>query len=199
MTRNPSTHPVRVATLHDLEWMSHTTAHTYLTDPILTWVYGEDDQFVQRVSRAAAAWRRPMVERGDVWCTEDRTALAAWFWPDELTDRYSHDVESREELTSLATDGGVRFHEFFNCLDGHGPSEPHCILDLICVAETYRGAGRGTSLMQHGMDEVRAYGTPCSVIARDDRNIEFFERFGFAVTREVVPPGGGPKFWMMVC
>ncbi len=188
---------VRPATLDDLGWMAGTIARAYLDDPMVRWVYGDGDDFVDRLTRAARAWRPPMIERGNVWCTDDCTAMAAFILPDDLPELYWHDIETRATLLDLTNDGGTRYDEFFNFVDGHGPSEPHCVLDMICVAEAHRRTGRGAALMAHGLEIARAHGVRSSLIARTPEQITYFTRFGFRAEYQLEPPGGGPRVSVM--
>jgi GNAT superfamily N-acetyltransferase len=178
--------------------MSADVALAYHSDPVMTWAYGGvDDHFVERLTRAATAWRRPMIERGNVWCTDDRTGMITFVLPDDLPELYWHDIETRATLLDQTTDGGARYDLFFNFIDGHGPSEPHCMLDAICVAEGHRRQGRGTALMNHVLELARAQDVRSSLMARTPGQIAFFSRFGFVTEYELEPPGGGPKVSMM--
>jgi ribosomal protein S18 acetylase RimI-like enzyme len=63
----------------------------------------------------------------------------------------------------------------------HDPQEPHVHIELVAVAPGHQGKGIGTRLMHHTL-EVTAMHHTAYLETTIDRDVHFYERFGFSVT-----------------
>ena len=60
-----------------------------------------------------------------------------------------------------------------------------------------QGSGIGTELMRSRLARCDAAGMPAYLESSKERNVPFYERHGFTVTRELKIPDGGPLLWLM--
>ncbi|MFZ2528197.1 MAG: GNAT family N-acetyltransferase [Rhodococcus sp. (in: high G+C Gram-positive bacteria)] len=79
---------------------------------------------------------------------------------------------------------------------GH-PAEPHWYLSAIGTSTAARGGGYGSALLRSRLDHCDEARVPAYLESSKESNIGYYERFGFAVTGEIVIPDGGPTLWAM--
>ena len=82
-------------------------------------------------------------------------------------------------------------------MDAVHPKAPHWYLSTIGTGSAARGGGYGTALLKSRLDRCDASGTPAYLESSKESNVPYYERFGFAVTREIVVPDGGPTLYAM--
>jgi ribosomal protein S18 acetylase RimI-like enzyme len=82
-----------------------------------------------------------------------------------------------------------------SALDALHPAEPHWFLSLLGTEPALQGRGLGGALLEHGL--ARAGGVPVHLDTDSERNVAWYERFGFEVTAEVRVMEGAPPSWGM--
>ncbi|MFD0534677.1 GNAT family N-acetyltransferase [Actinomadura luteofluorescens] len=61
-----------------------------------------------------------------------------------------------------------------------------------------QGNGLGAALLRSRLDRCDTEGLPAYLESSKERNVPYYERFGFRVTRELPLPGKGcPPVWLM--
>ena len=83
-----------------------------------------------------------------------------------------------------------RFHE-------EHASEPHWYLFAIGVSPEMQGRGLGTALITEGLQRANQDGCPCYLETSSERNVPYYERFGFRVVGEAPLGKDGPPGWAM--
>ncbi|MEV0894747.1 GNAT family N-acetyltransferase [Promicromonospora sp. NPDC050262] len=76
------------------------------------------------------------------------------------------------------------------------PNDPGWFLGTLVVRPDRRGTGVGSALLRDGLARADAAGQPVSLQTSSTRNVEFYRRHGFEVTRtfaELYP--GSPPLW----
>jgi GNAT superfamily N-acetyltransferase len=78
------------------------------------------------------------------------------------------------------------------------PTYPHWNLETLGVRREAQGRGIGTRLMPRGLARADQAGLPCYLTTAKRENVDFYERFGFAVASDALPLApGGPTHWGM--
>lgn len=77
------------------------------------------------------------------------------------------------------------------------PIEPHWYLSIIGTEPAAQGRGVGSALMRSRLSRCDDLRFPAYLESSKERNIPYYERFGFKVTGEVRLPGDGPRVWPM--
>ncbi|MEU6175408.1 GNAT family N-acetyltransferase [Streptantibioticus parmotrematis] len=77
------------------------------------------------------------------------------------------------------------------------PEEPHWYLAVLGTEPAAQGRGVGAALLRSRLDVCDREGTPAYLESSKDRNVPYYERFGFRVTGEITIPHGGPTTWAM--
>ena len=81
-------------------------------------------------------------------------------------------------------------------IDGAHPSEPHYYLAVLGTEPELQGGGIGSALMRPVLDMCDRDEVPAYLESSKERNIAFYARHGFRVTREMKLPKG-PPVWLM--
>jgi ribosomal protein S18 acetylase RimI-like enzyme len=75
--------------------------------------------------------------------------------------------------------------------------EPHWYLMIVGVDPALQGRGVGSALVKEGLARADQEDVPCFLETSNERNLAFYERFGFAVVETTTLGRGGPKAWGM--
>jgi ribosomal protein S18 acetylase RimI-like enzyme len=81
-------------------------------------------------------------------------------------------------------------------VDAIHPQRPHWYLATIGTDPAAQGQGLGAALLRSGLRRSDEQRLPTYLEASTERNVAYYERFGFDVTKEVRLPDG-PTLWAM--
>ena len=79
----------------------------------------------------------------------------------------------------------------------HMPAGDFWYLHIAGCDPAAQGRGLGAAVVRAGLRRV-AGRLPVYLETATERNLEFYQALGFAVTREWTVAGGGPRFWSML-
>ncbi len=91
---------------------------------------------------------------------------------------------------------GVAGNAYAKLIDAH-PHQPHWYLSGIGTDPPVQGTGVGSDLMRSRLARCDAAGLPAYLESSKESNVPFYRSHGFAVTRELRIPQGGPTLWLM--
>jgi GNAT superfamily N-acetyltransferase len=99
-------------------------------------------------------------------------------------------------LDKTALEDLIAFDEA--CIE-HFPHEPVWYLKMLGVGTEGRGKGIGTRLMTESLQELEVDGVPFYLETGTERNVRFYERFGFTIHKAGIQlaPGSTPHWTMM--
>lgn len=187
--------PLR-ATASDIAQFAETFGTAMYDDPMIRWPL-PCDVSVESVIAMIKPVVSMYVEVGSAWMLDDGLAVASWIAPDTTARFAELEQPTRTAIAPHTNDGGVRYGHFWDWLAGHLPNEPCWFLDLVAVHFSARGRGLGGQLVEHGLTLARADGLPAFLETGQQRNVAYYERFGFRVVGEEQAPDGGPTIWFM--
>jgi len=78
----------------------------------------------------------------------------------------------------------------------HPPGE-HYYLAVLGTDKRFQGQGVGSACLEPVLSRCDEQGIGAYLESSKERNIPFYNRHGFEVTRELPLPGGGPSIWLM--
>lgn len=79
----------------------------------------------------------------------------------------------------------------------HMGDSPHYYLADIGVDPDFQGKGYGKWSMSYGLQRADELGVACYLESSNQRNVPFYESFGFVVLEEFIPQEGCPPIWLM--
>ncbi|WP_232665947.1 GNAT family N-acetyltransferase [Pseudonocardia sp. TRM90224] len=100
-------------------------------------------------------------------------------------------------LSSTGRDGFRRVRTILSRFGAVHPHRPHWYLGYLGTDPDQQGTGVGSALMRPTLAYCDATGLPAYLESSDEKNVGFYERFGFVVTGEVRLPDGPrvPLMW----
>jgi GNAT superfamily N-acetyltransferase len=160
------------------------------------WSFGTDGDIEARLVQAFACLMEQVVGLGFVWETVPAGGAAVWVPPDGFGDVAVHPW-SHPHIIALTVDRGRRYGAFWDWVESHTPAEPVWVLDSIAVEPTAQGRGLGAALIASGIELARADGVGAFLSTATQRNVQIYERCGFAVSEVADSPDGGPTIYFM--
>ncbi len=195
---------VRLAGPDDVPALARMLARSFADDPVAMWSCPPGALRPVMLERFHGARLRQLIGHGAVWTTPDLRSVAIWAPPKRWRTTPRDDLQLARSLVraqALAHPRAlVRIPLVATGLLGverrHPPSPPHWYLAVLGTDPDAQGRGLGSAVLAPILhdcdaDEVGAY-----LESSKERNIDFYARHGFRVTRELRLPRG-PKVWAM--
>jgi GNAT superfamily N-acetyltransferase len=168
----------------------------FADDPIVAWPFGTEND-IGRTTRLFEILDDEFGGAGFLWEVPRARGVAMWVPPDEHQRFLEAELATREPVTSLTPDGGIRYQAFWDWIESNLPNEPQWFLDHIAVAKTERGTGVGSALIRFGLERAARDGVPTTLETSKPHNLPIYEHLGFRTYLEADAPGGGPHLWFM--
>jgi len=188
---------VRPAARHELKVLRDVLARSFWDDPIMAFLLPNERDRYTRLWSFYAMELLTYQRLGKVLTTDDLGAAALWAPPGRWKP-------TNLEVARVAHHGlrafgprivdGLKILEVF---DRVHPKEPHWYLGIVGADPGRQGTGAGGAVIDSVLETCDAEGVPAFLESSKERNISYYERFGFAVTGEERLPKGGPPFWTM--
>lgn len=185
--------PDRLAALDSL------LARAFIDEPMVRWPLGDSgEDYLGRLIRQFDAFNEPALALGALYEAGDGLGAAVWLSP-EQGEVYGEAMTAagRTRIPELTDDGGRRWTTFWNWVYTKVPDEPLWFLDQVGVDPTHQGRGIGAALIDFGLEQARATRTAAFLETGTQRNVPYYERFGFRVVIDEDAPEGGPHIWFM--
>ena len=191
---------VRPIVSTDLQSAVGAMARAFHDDPVMTWIFPDEAMRRRRLPPFFASAIRGNMRQGntEVIVTGGQVlGCAIWLAPGtwrpplrrQLMATPSVILRLRSRLAVASTTYGA-------LLAVH-PQKPHWYLSGIGTDPPVQGTGVGGALMRSRLARCDATREAAYLESSKESNVPFYERHGFRVTRELVIPGGGPRFWLM--
>lgn len=192
---------VRSAHTSDLTALGATLGRAFYDDPVSVWMLPDEATRTAALSKFFAASTRHHHLAGggvEIACDGSTIGAAALWDPPGRWKQSSWTSLLSLPTIALALGRHLRVGaEVGNTLDAAHPTEPHWYLATIGTSSAGRGDGHGTALLHSRLNRCDAAGLPAYLESSKEANIPYYERFGFAVSGEIVLPNGGPTLWQM--
>jgi GNAT superfamily N-acetyltransferase len=177
-------------------------ARAFADDPVMSWIFPDEQMRRRRLPPFFAGSLRDVSMRHDG--TEVLTAAdggllgcAIWMPPGTWRPPLGRQLMALPGLLiRLGSRFGVASTTYGAMVRVH-PERPHWYLSGIGTDPPVQGTGVGGELMRSRLARCDATGLPAYLESSKQRNVPFYERHGFHVTRELRLPGGGPTIWLM--
>ncbi|MFF5211249.1 GNAT family N-acetyltransferase [Streptosporangium sp. NPDC000396] len=184
---------MRVASTHDGRAVGEVLALAFAHDPVIRWMLPEG-RGAAKMFATLARHIHPVSEAA----VDDTGVIGAAVW-----DPPGHTPTPWQQLRSLPSlifamgqrvSYGQALDEAFKKAR---PSRPHWYLAHIGTDPAVRGRGAGGALLKSRLAHCDEHGLPAYLESSNETNVPFYEKFGFAVTQEIVLPYQGPTCWAM--
>jgi GNAT superfamily N-acetyltransferase len=192
---------VRRASGSDVGDLSRALGHAFFEDPVMNWIMPNSAARARGLAPMFATMARHhfLAGGGVEVAFGDGPIVAASLW--DPPGRWKQ--IRREELRMLpGLLWALRWRvpvaeQVLEVMKQNHPEEPHWYLAVIGSDPIARGRGFGHALLRSRLDRCDAEHAPAYLESSNPVNVPYYERFGFAVTREIKIPDGGPCVWAM--
>ncbi len=165
-------------------------------DPIVRWPLPDSPDLPERIRAVFASIYLGIADRGVIWEAGEADGFAVWIPAGAAEDMFESDAAVRDELAPLTVAGGARSERLWNWIEERVPADVW-YLDAIGVDPAKQGTGIGTALIRHGLAAADADGADAFLETGRERNVAYYERFGFRVVDQGAPGPDGPQIWFM--
>lgn len=196
-----ATRTVRAFTRADLKPTVSTLARAFDDDPLMAWIFPDEEMRRRQLPRFFAATMRETSLRHEgteiVLAGAGVLGAAIWIPPGAWMPSgwqqlrgfaaFAWALRSRLAAASVTYTEILRMH----------PSRPHWYLSGIGTDPPVQGSGVGSELMRSRLDKCDVNGWPAYLESSKERNVPFYEHHGFKVTSELTISNSGPRLWLM--
>jgi GNAT superfamily N-acetyltransferase len=178
--------------------MAEALALAFHDDPVMAWLFGDDQARTARsLHRWFAAEGKRHLRHATVFTTVDHAGASYWDPPGHWKTR-AFDLVRQAPL--MATVIGRRIPRALKGLSRieavHGRFPTHYYLAVLGTRPDKQGGGVGGALVQPVLDRCDAEGLGAYLESSKEANIPFYRRHGFEVVEELSLPSG-PSLWPM--
>lgn len=193
--------PIQELNPNDLDRAGVTLGQAFETDPMVQWMSSDAATRARFCGQFTRVPLRYGLRYGRVTESSDAQAVSIWIPPERplsmmglircgmLAMPFHIGLGPYSRFLS-ANKAMARFH-------GEYASEPHWYLFAIGVAPELQGRGLGTALIREGLQRADEVGCPSYLETSSERNVPYYERFGFRVVGEAPLGKNGPPGWAM--
>ena len=189
----------RAATSTDVEPVADALVRAFDDDPLMMYLFRSEEGRRKKSRLFFVSDARRAIEKGKgrVVTNDDGGAKggAIWFAPDQWR---TGGMELLGQIPMLFRMGleTPRALTVLNLVEKVHPKEPHWYLAVLGTDPEYQGKGIGSALMAPVLSKCDEDGIPAYLESSKERNLPFYERHGFKVTRELQIKNG-PSLWPM--
>jgi GNAT superfamily N-acetyltransferase len=192
---------LRSFTRADLQATVATMARAFADDPVMTWVFPDEQMRLRQLPRFFTVTMRETCLRHEgteiLVAGDEVLGGAIWVPPGAWRPSPWQQIRTFPSLAwALRSRLGTASVTYGSILRRH-PQRPHWYLSGIGTDPPVQGTGVGSALMRSRLTRCDAAGLPAYLESSKDSNVPFYQRHGFRVTSEVSIPDGGPTLWLM--
>lgn len=185
---------LKVERATDADKASATLVASFVSDPVMRWIFDKPQAYLTGFPRFAAALHGPAYDHDMTFQVDDHAGVAIWLPPgvegdsDGVLAAVQEKVapEKLPEMFEIATQVG----------EAH-PDYPHWYLAWLAVDPARQNEGLGARLMKHALKIVDESGLPAWLESPNPRNIPFYERHGFEIVGRTETATAPPVHWML--
>ena len=189
---------VRRASNADIPALASMLARAFVDDPVSIWACREDHLRPAMLEQFNRERLRQLVGEEDVWTAPGSASAALWAPPGRWRTTAREDLALLRPLLHprLISRMPLVVRGLLGVERAHPLQPPHWYLAVLGTEPAAQGQGLGSAVLapvleQCDRDDVAAY-----LESSKERNIAFYARHGFRVTRELHLPRG-PTMWAM--
>ena len=189
---------VRRAEEAERETLAAALTRAFLDDPVMSWTIKPEGMRPRVLDRIFRVRLRQLMRHSETWTTDDLAGAAVWAPPGHWKTTTREDLElARCTLhPRLLWRAPVVSRGLLGVENAHPPSPPHWYLAILGTEPASQGQGMGSAMLQPILHECDSDGVAAYLESSKERNLAFYGRHGFKVTRELHLPRG-PTIWQM--
>lgn len=177
--------------------LARALARAFDADPMYRWLL-PGSRYEEKAEEVFATLVGRAREVGVVRATPELDAGAVWLMPGaDLVDGLRGIAFSLRMLKLIGSNAVTRGRDLDSALAEAHPIEPHAYLMIVGVDPAAQGRGKGGELVRAYLKAAEDAGLPAYLETSVERNVAYYERFGFA-RRAVLDISGSLRIWTML-
>lgn len=192
----PIRHSVRPATRSDHPTLASVLARSFFDDPVVMWLMPNERTRTAQLVQFYRAELTALQRRGAVVTTEEYAGAALWAPPGEWRTPTADVVRQLPRMLLAFRSRVRRALELLEAIEAVHPRQDHWFLALLGTDPDRQGQGVGGALIEEYTRRCDVEGIGAYLESSKERNVAYYERFGFRVTGEV-STGDSPVLWSM--
>jgi ribosomal protein S18 acetylase RimI-like enzyme len=186
---------IRTAVPGDDEELASVLVRAFEDDPIIRWVFPGDDEARRLYFRTNLELGHP---HGKIFTADSRLGCAIWAPPGEWrVSLWTQLLLVPRIIRMLGVRRFQRGMMVFDRLQKEHQEGPHYYLGVLGVDPSSQGQGLGSTLVRAGLELADRAGVGAYLETSNPKNLPFYRRHGFEVTRSFEFAEGGPSCWLM--
>jgi GNAT superfamily N-acetyltransferase len=185
--------PVQVGLASDEAKIMDVIGMSFVTDPLLRWMYPDLKTFVDYAPLLAKAYGGRAIDHRSAYYVEGYSGASLWLPPDVRSDDETFVTLLDRSVGDQKNDVIATFQQM---AEFH-PDGPHWFLAVMGVDPIHQGKGIGSALIERGLARCDGDHLPAYLEASCPRNVPFYKRHGFELLGTVQMPGCPSVFPML--
>lgn len=181
----------------DIGPLAEALARAFHDDPAMIWMFGERSRpRRRRLRRYFRHEARRHRHHGRVLTGEGHAGAAFWDPPEGWRSSWTSLLRSLPVMVPALGPRLPRAARGLELMERAHPREPHWYLAVVGTDPAHQGKGVGRALIEPVLAGCDAEGLGAYLESSKERNVPYYERFGFTVTGQIDLPEG-PPLWLM--
>lgn len=184
---------VQAAWVEQADQVLSTTLLAFCADPFVRWAVRDSHQYLTRYSELFKVSIKTAISHNSAYVATGLSGIAVWFPPGIY-------AEDKDIVTAIQDLGPCPLkdlmEESFEKFLKYHPQEPHWYMSFMGVDPSFQGQGIGSAILKHSLQECDRTQHLAYLEASSERNVSFYQRFGFEVIGEF-QVGNSPKLFPM--
>lgn len=194
---------VNQLTLNDSHWAGELLGQAFLEDPMMKFVIGPKEKKKDLTKWLVSCGFRYGVLFGQCFSTKEKDGVLLLIPPNEVdvTARKIYKTGIFYAPFKLGFKSFMNFMEMSNFTENEhkkSVSENHYYLYCMGVAPERQGLGIGKKLVKRALELVDQQKMPCYLETQNEKNVAFYQNFGFEVVTSKPLPSGKISNWGML-
>lgn len=168
-------------------------------DPVAQFMFPDETRRPRALRRFfSIQMERDYLRTGEIWTTNDRSGAAIWGPPAKPRPGVRDLLRVLPLVPELFPPRHLRtaLRALF-AVESERPTVPHWYLGTLGTDPAVQGRGIGSALLSHVLERVDERGEPSYLECSKERNVPFYARFGYKVTKQMQAVPGAPTIWLM--
>jgi len=144
------------------------------------------------------------VKYGEVYATSaDLEGVAVWIPYEYYKDKFWRNLKAafKGRMWKMGLDASRNIkpiREYSTAAHRKYAPTNHWYLQSLGVEPIHQGKGYGSLLLEHFIEKIATDSLPIFLETSTQRNVNFYERFGFQVMEEEIVPGTNVRQWYLL-
>ena len=203
---------IRKAVKNDIPLLAQVLARAFNKEPFSNWIVKQDERRTDRLQYLFNTALRANLQSGSVYTSDNCAAAAVWQMPKKKQSKKPSIFQTWDRIvkagptiwqalnvliksSGIGRIGGIT--KGLLLLDSKQPKKPYYYLFILGVDPSMQNKGVGSKLLQPVLQTCDETGIPAYLETTSEKNVQFYDRFGFKVNDSFHLPYDGPKMWTM--